>query len=58
MTDRELKEYALIGILVRINADKEQLQKITDIKDRIRVETRIDIMTQYYESLLYELRQV
>lgn len=58
MTDRELKEYALIGLLVRINADKEQLQKITDIKDRIRVETRIDIMTQYYESLLYELRQV
>lgn len=58
MTDRELKEYALIGLLVRINADKRQLQKITDIKDRIQVETRIDIMTQYYESLLYELWQV
>ncbi len=57
MTDRELKEYALIGLLVRINADKEQLQKITDTTDRIRIETRIDRMTQYYESLLYELRQ-
>ena len=58
MTDRELKEYALIGLLVRINADKEQLQKAADIKDKIRIETRIDKMTQYYESLLRELRQV
>lgn len=57
MTDRELKEYALVGLLVRINADKEQLTKITEPKDRVRVETRLDRMIQYYESLLNELRE-
>ena len=57
ITDRELKEYALIGLLVRINAEKEKLTKQTEPKAKVMIETRIDRMTQIYESLLYELRQ-
>lgn len=57
ITDRELKEYALIGLLVRINAEKEKLTKQTEPKAKTMIEPRIDRMTQIYESLLYELRQ-
>lgn len=57
ITDRELKEYALIGLLVRINAEKEKLTKQTEPKAKVMIVTCIDRMTQIYESLLYELRQ-
>ena len=56
ITDAELKEYALVGLLVRINAEKELLQKATEQSRKMQIETRIDRMTQIYESLLYELR--
>ena len=57
ITDTELKEYALVGLLVRINAEKELLQKATEQSRKMQIETRIDRMTQIYESLLFELRQ-
>lgn len=56
ITDRELKEYAITGLLVRIHAEKELLQKATEQSRKIQIETRIDRMTQIYESLLYDLR--
>jgi hypothetical protein len=57
MTEKELKEYATIGLLVRINADKEQLTKITEPRERERVAARLERMQKHYESLLDDLRQ-
>jgi hypothetical protein len=57
MTDRELKEYALVGLLVRINAESERHPLIKDSRDLEICEQRIEKMQAQYNELLAELRQ-
>ncbi len=57
MTDRELKEYALVGLLVRINAESERHPLIKDSRDLEICERRLEKMQAQYNELLAELRQ-
>lgn len=56
MTDRELKLYAVSGLLVRINAEQEKLNKSKDNESRKIIQDRIDKMIDDYEELLRELK--
>lgn len=57
MTDKELKEYALVGILVRLDAEQKKLPLATEQSQKVMIETRIDILTQHYNAILNDLRQ-
>ena len=57
MTDRELKMYALAGLLVRINAEKEKADRITDTATRQQIESKIEYMCAEYDKLLAELKK-
>lgn len=56
MTERELKQYALIGLLVRIKAEQDRLDKPIDDKTKEQIKIRIDTMSRDYNTLLDELR--
>lgn len=56
MTDRELKIYALSGLLVRINHEQERISKVKDTEHREHIQNSIDKMISDYEELLKELR--
>ena len=56
MTERELKQYALIGLLVRIKAEQDRLDKPIDDKTKEQIKTRIDIMSRDYNTLVDEFR--
>lgn len=56
ITDRELKEYALVGLLVRINAESERHPLIKDKRDLELCESRLEKMQQQYNEILAELR--
>ncbi len=56
ITDRELKEYAIIGLLVRINAESERHPLIKDKRDLELCESRLEKMQQQYNEILAELR--
>lgn len=58
MTDKELKEYALVGILVRLDAEQKKLPLATEQSQKIMIETRIDRLTQHYNAILNDLRQI
>lgn len=55
MTDRELKNYAIIGLLVRIDAEKKKLKKSICISRRKQIKDRIHKMTEQYTEILNEL---
>lgn len=56
ITDRELKEYALVGLLVRINAESERHPLIKGKRDLELCESRLEKMQQQYNEILAELR--
>ena len=56
ITDRELKEYALVGLLVRINAESERHPLIKDKRDLELCESRLEKIQQKYNEILAELR--
>lgn len=56
ITDRELKQYALVGLLVRINAESERHPLIKDKRDLELCESRLEKMQQQYNEILAELR--
>jgi hypothetical protein len=56
MTDKELKEFALIGLLVRIDAEKKKLEKTTDKDTYIFRKEKLDKMKNDYNNLLAELK--
>lgn len=55
MTDRKLKQYALIGLLVTIQAEQDRLNKPIDKQMKEQVKLNIDTMTNEYNSLVNEL---
>lgn len=56
MTERELKKYALIGLLIRIKAEQDRLEKPIDNRTKEQIKTSIDTMTSDYNALLDELK--
>lgn len=54
MTDRELKKYALVGLLIQIEREEKKLKTATD-KEIIK--TKIETMKADYIKLLEELQQ-
>lgn len=56
MTDRELKIYAISGIMVRIGAEEDKLKKATTESRRKQIESRIEILKNHYTELLNELQ--
>lgn len=56
MTDRELKKYALTGLLVRIDAEEKRLPKVKDQRQKEHIEKNIYTMKKQYNELLEELR--
>lgn len=56
MTERELKQYALIGLLVRIKAEQDRLDKPIDNRTKEHIKDKIETMKNDYNSLLDELR--
>ncbi len=56
MTDRELKIYALSGLLVRIKHEQDRINKVKDTEHREQIQNSIDKMIADYEELLKELR--
>lgn len=57
ITDRELKEYALVGLLVRIDAESSRHPLIKDKRDLELCESRLEKMQAQYNELLADLRQ-
>ena len=56
MTDRELKKYALTGLLVRIDAEEKRIPKVKDQRQKEHIEKQVKIMKNQYNELLEELR--
>jgi hypothetical protein len=56
MTERELKKYALTGLLVRIDAEEKRLPKVNDKRQKEHIAKTIFIMKKQYNELLEELR--
>lgn len=56
MTDRELKKYALAGLLVRIDAEEKRLFKVKDQRQKEHIAKTIYTMKKQYNELLEELR--
>lgn len=57
MTERELKKYALVGILVQIQAEEKKLNKTATATDKERINNKIETMRAEYNNLLEELQQ-
>lgn len=56
MTDRELKMYAIAGMLIRLQAEQDKLKKATDESRRKQIQNRIDIITEHYTETFNELQ--
>ena len=56
MTDRELKMYALAGMLIRLQAEQDKLKKAIDESRRKQLQQRIDTITEHYNETLKELQ--
>jgi uncharacterized protein YfeS len=56
MTDRQLKMYAISGLIVRIDFEKERLKKATDETDKNQIKNAIETMQKDYTELLEELQ--
>jgi hypothetical protein len=57
MTDRELKKYALAGLLVRMKAEKERASRIADVAVRQQIESKVEYMAAEYDKLLAEVKE-
>lgn len=57
MTERELKKFALVGMLIRIQADTEKLKKVKPTEEKARLKQSIDTLTEEYNKLLNELQE-
>lgn len=55
MTELELKQYALIGLIVRIRAEQDRLKRITDKTMQNAIKYNINKMTCQYIELRKEL---
>jgi hypothetical protein len=56
MTEKELKKFALVGMLVRIQADTDKLKKVKSPKDKELLQQKVDTLTEEYNKLLEELK--
>lgn len=54
----DLKKYALVGLLVRIKAEKEKLKKPTDETQKKTIEQRIVKLEKEYSLLLEEIQNI
>lgn len=57
MTERDLKKYALVGLLVQIQAEEKKLNKTATATDKERRKNKIETMKAEYNILLEELQQ-
>lgn len=57
MTERELKKFALVGMLRRIQADTDRLKKVKPTEQKERLKQSIDTLTEEYNKLLNELQE-
>lgn len=57
MTERELKKFALVGMLRRIQADTDRLKKVKPTEQKERLKQSIDTLTEEYNKLLKELQE-
>lgn len=55
MTEKELKKYALIGLLVRIKAEEEKYNKAKTETRKQEIKERIDIMKNQFNSIVDEI---
>ncbi len=57
MTDKELKKFALVGMLIRIQADTDKLKRVKSVEQKERLQKGIDNLTAEYNKLLNELQE-
>jgi hypothetical protein len=57
MTDRELKRYAITGMLVRIEAEEKRIPFIKDEKLKANSKRLLEELKNDYNNLLDELRK-
>lgn len=57
MTERELKKFALVGMLRRIQADTDRLKKVKPTEQKERLKQSNDTLTEEYNKLLKELQE-
>ena len=55
MKEKELKKYALIGLLVRIKAEEEKYNKAKTETRKQEIKERIDIMKNQFNSIVDEI---
>lgn len=56
MTDRQLKKYALTGMLIRLEAEEKRLPFIKDEKMKEHTKREIEQIKKDYNNLVEELR--
>ena len=56
MTDRELKRYALTGILIRLEQEKDKLEKQNDEEIKNKIKNRINKLQEHYTEIVNELQ--
>ena len=54
----EIKRYALVGLLVRINAEKEKLQIATTKERKKEIQQRIERLSKQYDELLSDIQTI
>ena len=57
MTDRQLKHYALAGMLIRIEAEEKRIPFIKDEKLKANSKRLLEELKNDYNNLLDELRK-
>lgn len=57
MTDRQIKMYAISGIISRLKAEKKKLKKATDI-NRCLIEQTINTLQEHYNELLKNITDI
>ena len=57
MTDRELKKYAIVGMLIRLQEEQYKLKIQTNERHRQQTQKRIDTIVEHYNETLKELKE-
>lgn len=57
MTEKELKKYAVVGLLVRIEAEQKRLQRTKREEEKKIVQIKIETLSEHYIELLNEIRE-
>lgn len=57
MTDRQIKMYAISGIISRLKAEKKKLKKATEI-NRYLIEQNINTLQEHYNELLKDITDI